>query len=267
MFGLPARVEDLSAGELMIRPPVPLDPGELPSSYGTNRLVLLPVDPYLIYTYWELADDPPPTAGSRAVLRFHESPVNSSPHVSRPFDVDIDLGAGNWYVHLWSPDKFYQAHLGLRGEDGAFVILAQSNLVRTPPARPKDPEPAAESKPAPAPIPAPIPQPIPQPIEDQAPDPAPVKTTALRYKTLEEVFAASVTDFSPSVPRELEPVATYISNPTPTPTPTPTLTPTPSAIPIPVPFQLDDLEKMDLTQYSEERFTPGISSEGGPLGE
>ncbi len=32
-------------------------------------------------------------------------------------------------------------------------------------------------------------------------------------------------------------------------------------------FHLDDLGQIDLTQYSEERFTPGVSSEGGPLGE
>jgi hypothetical protein len=37
--------------------------------------------------------------------------------------------------------------------------------------------------------------------------------------------------------------------------------------PAPVPFDIGDLEELDLTLYSEERFTAGISSQGGPLGE
>src|SRR5215475_13350965 len=131
---MPARMEDLPTGQVMspedakFYPIVnsdalplnsgevgagDLDRGELPQSYGKSRLVLMPVDPYLMYAYWDLAADPPPTAGARAVLRFHEA--------SHPFDVEVDLAAGKWYVHLWSAAKIYEADLGLRGEDGSFT--------------------------------------------------------------------------------------------------------------------------------------------------
>src|SRR5580693_588605 len=102
MENLPTGKVTLTVDEAKFYPPVneSLEPiGDLPSSYGKNRLVLLPVDPFLVYAYWDLAADPPPTAGARAILRFHESTV--AVKGSRSFDVDLDLAAGHWYVNLW----------------------------------------------------------------------------------------------------------------------------------------------------------------------
>jgi len=236
--------------------PIPLEPGELPASYGKNRLVLLPVDPYLMYTYWELASAAPPTTGARAVLRFHESPISSGVEVSRPFDVEVELAAGNWYVHLWSPEKIYHADLGIRSEDGTFLSLAQSNTVRTPPAGPMPQdailEPAApqQLEPTPEAIPEPIPPPFPVP---NTPRPLP-------NLNLTEIFTHGMTDFglspnvivSANVELEEGPGALIAEDATP---------------PTAPPFHLADLAEIDLTQYSEERFMPGISSHGGPLGE
>jgi len=240
--------------------PIPLEPGELPASYGKNRLVLLPVDPYLMYTYWELASAAPPTTGARAVLRFHESPISSGVEVSRPFDVEVELAAGNWYVHLWSPEKIYHADLGVRSEDGTFLSLAQSNTVRTPPAGPMAQdtalEPAAPQQPEPTAelVPEPIPGPVPPPISRPGIAPPPPNIN------LTEIFTHGMTDFglspnvivSANVELEEGPGALIAEDATP---------------PTAPPFHLADLAEIDLTQYSEERFMPGISSHGGPLGE
>jgi hypothetical protein len=238
-----------------------LEPGELPTSYGKNRLVLLPVDPYLMYTYWELATDPPPTAGARAVLRFHESPSSLSMEISRPFDVDIDLGAGNWYVHLWSPDKLYQADLGLRGDDGSFVVLAHSNQVRTAPTRPAEVSPVIEE--APPHLAEPPAEEIAVPVDQIATNEVAASEIKL---ALEESFTSDVASgFDVAVPHEVTPSPSAAK-------PFESLESEihefaamePDILP---PFQLRDLEHMDLTQYSEERFTPGISSESGLLGD
>ena len=249
--------------------PIPLEPGELPASYGKNRLVLLPVDPYLIYTYWELASAAPPTTGARAVLRFHESPISTGAGVSRPFDVEVELAAGNWYVHLWSPERIYHADLGIRSEDGTFLSLAQSNTVRTPPAGPMpqdtalEPAPPQDLQPS-SELPAesirqPISVPVPQPIaisKGTAPPPT---------VNLSEIFAHGITDFglpvdlglSINVELEEGPVGLIAADP---------LQEDPLSE-APPPFHLADLAEIDLTQYSEERFMPGISSHGGPLDE
>jgi len=258
--------------------PAPLDPGELPSTYGKNRLVLLPIDPYLIYAYWELADGPPPTDGAHPVLRFHETP-------GRPFDIEVDLGAGNWYVHLWSAGKQYQAALGVRSEDGTFVELAQSNTVQTPssgpvPATPE--RPALEPPPPSEPLahteslaqaeppsaatpevcagvevePAPVAQgPVaPVALEPRSPTAAAAQSMA-RVHNLAEIFAQADAALTLSLPVEVTPDelegADYPFE-------------EPSEA---IPFDLADLDELDLTEYSEQRFNPGISSKGGPFGE
>jgi Domain of unknown function (DUF4912) len=109
--------------------------GELPSSYGVNRLVLLPVDPYLVHAYWEIDSPPDPREHVTPVLRFYEAVAPGAE--GRPFDVDIDLQQHHSYVPLWSPGKIYQAELGLRADDGSFVPVASSNTVQTPPAEPQ----------------------------------------------------------------------------------------------------------------------------------
>jgi hypothetical protein len=121
--------------------------GILPDGYGETRIVLLPVDPYLVHVYWELsggeksqvrrllADEP---SCFKAVLRFHD--VTGLPdggfHRAGSFDVDIRIESGNWYVRLLSPEKTYMVDLGLRGRDGRFHPIVRSNRAGTPRAWP-----------------------------------------------------------------------------------------------------------------------------------
>jgi hypothetical protein len=303
-------VEDLPTGKVMtaeeakfypLAGPEPMfsEPGELPSSYGKNRLVLMPVDPYRIYAYWELTGDPPPTAGSRAVLRLHES--GAATNVTRPFDVDVDLAEGKSYVHLWSAERTYRADLGLRGEDGAFVLLAQSNTITSPSAAPVPPaappppvrllEPAVRLlEPALPPSTRPLqsaPALVKQPIVLRSPvDPPRVERPPVDrpkrpevppqvQRRLAEIFTSN-TDFSLLPAPYIEPVvhAAAKSESKPEFKPVPPSEPESdfeSELEAPIlfeepPFRLADLDHLDLTQYSQERFTPGVSSEVGPLG-
>jgi hypothetical protein len=119
--------------------PVPLtsaEPEELPKSYGETRVVAMAVNPYLVHVYWDLDQKEAPRKTSRAAvgcLRFSDTTRGESPS---SFDVNVDLAAGNWYVHLWSPERRYSVELGLNREGGKFVTLARSNVVETPRAWP-----------------------------------------------------------------------------------------------------------------------------------
>jgi hypothetical protein len=119
----------------------------LPESYATTRLVLLPIDPYTLHAFWDLTRDDqgrrrkPLGEGSlpsRAVLRVYDVTGvmfdGSNAHGS--FDVDIDIAAGRWYIPLSSPEKSYLAELGYRTEDGQFLPLVRSETVHAPRARP-----------------------------------------------------------------------------------------------------------------------------------
>jgi hypothetical protein len=93
-------------------------------------LVLMAVDPYLVYAYWRGVHDAH-ELDSQATLRLRDMSDQSS------FDVDVDLRARSWYVHLWTPERTYVAELGFRRADGAFLALARSNAIETPPAWPR----------------------------------------------------------------------------------------------------------------------------------
>ena len=118
-----------------------------PDPKRESRVRLLPVDPYLVHAYWEIVDEDLETlrsqlgsAGAQAkpVLRFYDITciLFDGNNAHGFFDVEIDLGARNWYVHLWSPEKSYCADLGLKIPEGRFLPLLRSNLAQTPPAWP-----------------------------------------------------------------------------------------------------------------------------------
>jgi hypothetical protein len=100
---------------------------KLPEAYGKTRLVLLPVDPYFIHAYWEVA----PEQLKEATLRFYRSkPVDY-------FDVPVDLQSRKCYVHLWRPEESLYADLLLKRNDGTLVSLVRSRVIHMPPAQPK----------------------------------------------------------------------------------------------------------------------------------
>lgn len=128
-------------------PGLPKEPSEFPHFYEHPRVVLLPVNPYLVHVYWEVAPGDlkeikkllgRPALRAQPVLRFSDITciIFDGTNVHSQFDVDIDLGAGNWYVHLWGPGKSYFVDLGLRTADGQFHPLARSNIAETPRAWP-----------------------------------------------------------------------------------------------------------------------------------
>ena len=110
----------------------PIARQELPRSYGHSRVTLTVVDPYLIHADWDIDTSRLPPDTSSAALRFHDVSGPSSAF----FEVDVDLRARNWYVHLLNPARSYYADLGVRTAQDGFVSLAASNRVQTPRAWP-----------------------------------------------------------------------------------------------------------------------------------
>ena len=116
---------------------------ELPEIIEETKVVLLPVNPSLVYVYWQIASPEREEVarvfsrlGPRAqpVLRFHAA-TQASPEGSNAanwFDAEIALGTGNWYVHLEKPAKAYWVDLGLRSEGSGFHRLARSNVAEIP---------------------------------------------------------------------------------------------------------------------------------------
>jgi len=127
------------------------EPVELPSCNEETKVVLLAVNPYLVHVYWTIAAHDQEEVGrvfsrlgprAQPVLRFYDITHVNFEATNTPscFDVEIALGAGNWYVHLESPAKVYCVDLGFRIVGGGFRCLARSNVAETPRASPSDRE-------------------------------------------------------------------------------------------------------------------------------
>jgi hypothetical protein len=123
------------------------EPATLPGSYGRTYMAVFPIQPYAVHACWDVTAHAleqarkrlgAETDDVRGVLRFHEVADERATDMaaSPAFDVAVDLRARNWYVDLWSAGRTYVVELGLKTRGGEFRVLARSNRVRTPRAKP-----------------------------------------------------------------------------------------------------------------------------------
>ncbi len=205
--------------------------GERPELGDENRLVLMAVDPYVVFAYWNVTPKRMEAALALFeadelegyVLRFHDTTGVDFDGVNswHSFDVSVRPEARQWYVRLWSPEKRYCADYGLRGKDGRLVALVRSNMVETAPDWPH------------------------VRVDDTAVVMSEAAETAEPAVTVENAGQAE----PPAIP------GTILEQPTPPSAATapgrPRREPSPSG---------NGSLAEDLTQMSEENFTPGISS-------
>ncbi|MFH1438904.1 MAG: DUF4912 domain-containing protein [Pseudomonadota bacterium] len=115
-----------------------LDMEELPPSYGRNTMVIMPVGPEDLYTYWEVTketlDGTLTEAGfdAKLVLRLFEVSFNEQGMVETRFrDEAIGELLGDFFIHGVKPGGFYRFALGLKSS-GAFFPMVHSKLEATP---------------------------------------------------------------------------------------------------------------------------------------
>ncbi len=115
--------------------------GRLPTSYGSDRLVLLARDPHCLYAYWDVSRPREETvrkeAGSdqlRLVLRTYDVTQIAfdaePPRRAQDFAVGGD--ARSLYAYVGKPAACFVAEVGYLRPDGAFFPLARSLPVWTP---------------------------------------------------------------------------------------------------------------------------------------
>jgi len=125
-------------GEERLHPSLPMD-FDLPSSYGKDRLVLLPVNPRWIHAYWDFSSNSrQKLLASEAILRLYDvtNIVFDGNNAHRIKEMRISACEGNWYFEVDFSDADYLAEIGYY-ESGKFFPLFRSNLVRTPSDHPK----------------------------------------------------------------------------------------------------------------------------------
>lgn len=125
-------------------PPVPFEGErgpELPGGYQLTVLRALPRDPHWVFVYWEISQ----ADRSRLIHEHDEWIFDRSTSIIKLIRTDtgeerrqpILLDAGNWYLPVL-PNIPYQFEIGLIKPDGTYIVLAQSNVIKTPRALPSD---------------------------------------------------------------------------------------------------------------------------------
>src|SRR5207247_1848767 len=121
--------------------------GELPRAYGCDRIVLLPRDPWWVFTYWEITPTTRVQAlraigaeaeGARELLRVYDVTfiTFTGDNAWQSFDVELPPSADRWYLNVGRPAASFCVEIGLATPGGRFLPLARSNVVTTPRATP-----------------------------------------------------------------------------------------------------------------------------------
>ena len=109
---------------------------------NSPELVILPVDPFNLYAYWNLGEDKevarnPKHSGSDLVLRIYWRPDNSHDIAETKlwFDVPLTGYQNQRKVHLPIDETDYSAAIGKRSPDRSFDLMAYSNMIHVPRSR------------------------------------------------------------------------------------------------------------------------------------
>lgn len=113
---------------------------EIPSFYCSDRLILLAVNPTLVFAFWDLSKstyDKLAQSGN-VILRLYDVTYIEfdGTNAHRIFEAGVHLGmCRNYYFNLPTAGADYLAELGYKTENN-FVPVLRSNLCRTPSASP-----------------------------------------------------------------------------------------------------------------------------------
>jgi len=114
--------------------------GELPQTYGEDRIVLMTRDPFVVHAYWEATparlEREKAWFGwtSKLCLRIYD--ITGVQFDGRNavgyYDQEVFERVGNWYFDLGRPSHSFCADLGLLSPEGRFLTLTRSNYVTMP---------------------------------------------------------------------------------------------------------------------------------------
>jgi hypothetical protein len=115
---------------------------EIPQDYNDTKVVLMVRDPYWLYSYWGVSQETrnwisgaiKPWEEISLVLRVYDI-TNCNFDGSNSnyfFDININPGTNNWYIHVGGPNRAFCVDLGFIQDNGNFYTIARSNIVNTP---------------------------------------------------------------------------------------------------------------------------------------
>jgi uncharacterized protein len=118
--------------------------GELPDISDENKLLIFPVDPYLIFSCWTIKKSDVEMIARKIGRKYRRLDLAlrvfditgvtfDGYNANSCFDIRVDPGDGSCYVSLCQAGRRYIADLGFNNEYGIFYPVCRSNITDTPP--------------------------------------------------------------------------------------------------------------------------------------
>ena len=128
---MPERKEPGTKGEIVKYPVSPVE--TLPSEYGENGITLIVVDPYRLFSFWEVKEDTLKIFKGELTLKIYDMTYNDPTCEEPPLFLEkkVSQRIGDMYIDVL-PGKKYIADIGIVFSEGIFISVARSNHVTTP---------------------------------------------------------------------------------------------------------------------------------------
>ncbi|TAN40561.1 MAG: DUF4912 domain-containing protein [Nitrospirae bacterium] len=111
-----------------------MKPAGLPEEYGENSLLLMVVDPQVIYINWEILNAEVPAENARLAVRVYDVTGKDTDSTDECdfLDILIDRRIGSGYFGIMMPGKVIIAEIGILAADGTFRSVLRSSRVSLP---------------------------------------------------------------------------------------------------------------------------------------
>lgn len=109
-------------------------PPQLPQEYGENELLLMEVDPLIVFVSWEIRPDDISSETGRLALRVYDvTGIDfDGANAVRFFDIPLRKRADSKFFDIKMQGKDIIMQIGLLHPDGTFKTIKQSNRVSMP---------------------------------------------------------------------------------------------------------------------------------------
>lgn len=107
---------------------------QLPEEYGENELLLMEVDPSIVFVSWEIKPDDISGETGKLTLRVYDvTGIDfDGSHANRFFDISLRNRVDNKFIDIKMPGKDVIMEVGILRPEGAFKAIKQSNRVSMP---------------------------------------------------------------------------------------------------------------------------------------
>lgn len=105
----------------------------IPERYYVNTIVLLPINPESNFLYWELCEDFIRSKYQGEYDGFFVKIMEKSGgSIKEEMSFKVYEESGRYYVNKYLPHRSIFASIGIIGQNGEFIELLKSNVIKTP---------------------------------------------------------------------------------------------------------------------------------------